>query len=839
MCSVSITFYLLRILAFAAFTDISTQKIEALIRAGQRKDAALQRASRYFRHEKVINRGNEESKEASVCSIQADEACGSHGGAESELEEAENSILMKKRSTELWLSTQLRLLVDSDQTYRKIAGFINKHHGQVNRVLMKLPAESFSGNFGIQQSIQIPPRKVLINGTSFSAELCVRVKSKDSQRNKEIYEALHAYKKDIVEVESVRFNVCENFVIGLQSIGSCVSLRRHLGVQAYRQQMRCQVWCATSEVIEKCYYPHLGNLPENQRNFNVLAFLDGFGGMGYSRQSCALKISDIDGYSHTSKDGVETEKFDSASNVICEFVGDESVASLILTSLNVFTNEHWKSLSFKVIVVDHKAQHYVILVPGAGSKHKFTYMASLSTLEYANVKALPYYTYEALALTADGITEMWRAFLSQKYNAKLAELVRVESKRRTELTEKLKCVQEFRCYPKFSNSIVVPALFHAYTLHVSHYVLQAFAYGTNTTVRKLLDVIDLEFAEKRIHGMPYKTGDARRFISYAEAVYIKKSRAGVPNLGSNWENCMHLLALCNELQQILYCQYSPSTVSRFRVRVVTRLLAEAVARSELEQYLVQNDAKQKLEMEANQAEKEANKPDKRAKNAAAVAGSSGGDAGGVAGEGGASGSSTMATDDIDADCKRKLQEMKQSIKEKRKHMPKEVKESIEEKAPMMRHVYWPNLHIALPCIAERYPLLRINRLLEEAHEQSWMINTRFLAASRGRQDFRVMHKTATARRSSAAHRGGSLSNSKDYRYVDYRDIRVKRELVSRDWLVVLMSQHDYADHVIDEQDYIRFRTGGPNISKAGRSCVPEFSSGTDPYQTAEVLIVDF
>ena len=158
---------------------------------------------------------------------------------------------------------------------------------------------------------------------------------------------------------------------------------------------------------------------------------------------------------------------------------------------------------------------------------------------------------------------------------------------------------------------------------------------------------------------------------------------------------------------------------------------------------------------------------------------------------------------------------------------------------MMRHVYWPNLHIALPCIAERYQLLRINRLLEEAHEQSWMINTRFLAASRGRQDFRVMHKTATARRSSAAHRGGSLSNSKDYRYVDYRDIRVKRELVSRDWLVVLMSQHDYADHVIDEQDYIRFRTGGPNISKAGRSCVPEFSSGTDPYHTAEVLIVDF
>jgi hypothetical protein len=112
---------------------------------------------------------------------------------------------MKKRSTELWLSTQLRLLVDSDQTYRKIAGFINKHHGQVNRVLMKLPAESFSGNFGIQQSIQIPPRKVLINGTSFSAELCVRVKSKDSQRNKEIYEALHAYKKDIVERSNAKY----------------------------------------------------------------------------------------------------------------------------------------------------------------------------------------------------------------------------------------------------------------------------------------------------------------------------------------------------------------------------------------------------------------------------------------------------------------------------------------------------------------------------------------------------------------------------------------------------------------------------------------------------------
>ena len=93
-------------MAFAACADISTEKIEAMIRSGVTEDAALQRASRYFRHEKVINRGNAESKEASVCSIQADKACGSHDGAESELEEAENSILMKKRSTELWLSTQ-------------------------------------------------------------------------------------------------------------------------------------------------------------------------------------------------------------------------------------------------------------------------------------------------------------------------------------------------------------------------------------------------------------------------------------------------------------------------------------------------------------------------------------------------------------------------------------------------------------------------------------------------------------------------------------------------------------------------------------------------------------
>jgi hypothetical protein len=66
---------------------------------------------------------------------------------------------------------------------------------------------------------------------------------------------------------------------------------------------------------------------------------------------------------------------------------------------------------------------------------------------------------------------------------------------------------------------------------------------------------------------------------------MKNSRAGVPNLGSNWEHCIHLLALCNELQQIVYCQYCPSRViiffnSRFRVRVVdswTRQLAEAVA----------------------------------------------------------------------------------------------------------------------------------------------------------------------------------------------------------------------------------------------------------------------
>jgi hypothetical protein len=810
----------------AACAGISNEKISAMIRTGIKHDAALKRAAVHFRYHEVTNRRIEESREESVC-VDVDfnqvDAPGSLDA--SELDEDEN--LMERKNTELSLSRKLRHLVDSDATYRKLAGFFNKYQGRGLRVLYKMPAKVFSSDFGVQMTFPVPSRAIQVNGYSFSHEYCLRVASKDLSRTREILTVLEQYKNDIAEVESVRINECQIFVIGVNSVATAVSLRSSFGVQVHRQQLQCSVWYATSEVIENCYYPELSLKSDSEKRMDVSAFLDGFGGMGYTKQTCALKVSELEGELVVTGNGYANEKFSNASNVICEFVGDESGAMDVLEAVVQSSPTAWTALIFKFLTVDHKAQQYVMLVPGPRSKHKFPYLAALSELEYANVKDVGYYTHENLKFSVSDISEMWKTFLRGKYNRKLAALVKKDSKSRTELNAKLRKIADFRFFSMFRESVVVPAMFHAYTLHVSHYVLQAFAYGTNTTVRNLLDLLDCVHVERRIHGMPYKTGDARRFISYAEALYMKNDREKIANLGSDWQSCIHLLALCNELQQILYCKYSPSLISMFRLRVVTRLLAEAVARSDLEKYLVHNAA--------------AKKADKAVKTAILKAHGAGTsrEAIGVTGqqpEGDGSGSSIIASDG-------------ESIDEKHANKLPLVTKSIEVDSPMMRHVYWPNLYIALPCLAEKFPAVRINRLNEEIHEQSWLTNTRFLAASRGRQDFQTMQYTSFTRRSSVATRPSSLASKKDYRYVDYRDILVKRELVSKQWLAALRSH--YGNLVVDEDIYYRFKTRGDNASKAGRTCVADFSSAgrlelsgnsaddCNPWRTPEELVVNF
>ena len=842
-----------RNLRFAACAGVTPEKIKAITVSGKRSGSvAMKRASKHFRIEEVIKLTTEKSSTASLCLHKdinrGDEARAFHDDEDinrgdeahtfhetSESEEEEN--LFDEKATELSLSKELRLLVGSDADYRKIAGFINKNQGR--RVLMKLPTRVFSGDFGIQTYVPIAAQRVLINGVPFGPEFHLRISSKDSLLTRQIFEILQPFKNQISEVESIRYNDRENFLIGVKNLDTNEKLRGILGVQPYRTRLRASVWFANKAVVEQCYYPFLSMRPEGERILNVTAFLDGFGGMGYSRQTCALKISEIEGISVVSDDGASKDVFDSTSNTICEFVGDESISSNVLIGLMHRTSYEWSSLRFKFLIVDHKAQHYVMLVSGSGADNKFPYIATISTSDFENVKDLEYYTYESLKLTVSGISEMWRSFLIEKYEAQLAVLKRETSKSRAELTEKIQYVKAFQIYPMFSNSFVIPALFHAYTLHVSNYVLQAFAYGTNTTVRNMLDLIDREFRTQRIHGMSFKTGDARQFISYAEAIYLKNEREGIANLGepNAWKNCIHLLALSNELQQILYCKYSPSAVSMFRVRVVTRLLAEAMARSDLEIYLVKNEERMAREKEEKKANEKAGKQalqkgGKKAVKAAGVfavsscdgAGSISNEAGRT-GEGGGSGSNTMATDGAgssndapDVGGGSGISTMATNdahIFKINKMKSEECRNSIQEDHPMMRHVYWPNLHIALPCIAEKFPTLRINRLLEEAHEQSWLINTRFLAATRGRQDFQTMQKTAFERRRSAAHRSMSMASQKNYRYADYRDIVVQRNLVSSNW-VAHLAVH-YPEFVEDNGDNYRFKTAGCNASKAGRA----------------------
>lgn len=72
------------------------------------------------------------------------------------------------------------------------------------------------------------------------------------------------------------------------------------------------------------------------------------------------------------------------------------------------------------------------------------------------------------------------------------------------------------------------------------------------------------------HGHSYNSGEARRAISLAEVVFGGKAE---------FAPFLYLMSLMHEFQQIVYCRYdNTSSVARFRVHVVTRLLAEAMGK---------------------------------------------------------------------------------------------------------------------------------------------------------------------------------------------------------------------------------------------------------------------
>ena len=753
--------------------DISPQEIAQILRRGYANYKGSRRGG--FKAEKHTSSSNSILNGNGATSSDKYE----YDLVDNDPDDSDDGNVLDEKNLLYSRSRDLRGLLNSGLQYKEVAGFINRQKTSL-QVLPHGVNNSFAGDFGEQQYFKSTPRSVIINGEAFSPEYVIRVSAKTRGRDDEIRKMLQLFRGHIKEVEVTVSGNEHRYAIGLQTPSQVNIICQHLKIPPKVQSSRCQVWYATPDVLNM-YFPCVSQCKDG-KVLDVSTFLDGFGGLGFSRSTCALKIAQLEGCS-CGNDDIAEETYDSSSYTICEFRGDEAFASHMLPS----GTHHWELLNFKYLTVDHKAQYYTLCVPGASAEKGFTYSSSISKDEWKDVKNMRYIRHSDLALTAEEIVNMWTHHIIQLESDKLAKCRTSDSITALECRNKIARARAFTCFDKFRQSIVVPALFHAYTQNVLPFVLKAFAFGTCTTVRLMFDSIENTFSERRIHGSPFRSGDGRRYISFGEALYYRNARSGVDNLGSGFERCIHLLAICNELQQVLYCDNPPSDVYRFRIRVVTRLLAEAVQRSDLETYL-----------------QDETKNDK---------------------------------DNHRWDDKKKI---KDEIEEVKRKGGKTGKQSI------MGHVYWPNLYIALPCLVERYPLMRVARLNEEKHEQSFLVNKKFVTNARGQQNFQVMHQYAFNRRV-AGKNHQFLSDKHVYRYSNYRDIVVRRTLLpNAEWMSNLCA--DYSSLVAVEGEYVRFKTSGPNSSCLPRlsmsEILPSDENGAradprDPWETPKDIVVDF
>ena len=122
------------------------------------------------------------------------------------------------------------------------------------------------------------------------------------------------------------------------------------------------------------------------------------------------------------------------------------------------------------------------------------------------------------------------------------------------------------------NVIVVPPLFHLYH-HLQKYVITTFCAAVGVTDSVLFDKLRVETGPV-LHGRTYESGEARMAVSWAAVILGESTIAGVHH--DVVKRYLHMLELLHEVQQLLYCRWTASEVARFRMHVVTRLLAEAV-----------------------------------------------------------------------------------------------------------------------------------------------------------------------------------------------------------------------------------------------------------------------
>ena len=124
-------------------------------------------------------------------------------------------------------------------------------------------------------------------------------------------------------------------------------------------------------------------------------------------------------------------------------------------------------------------------------------------------------------------------------------------------------------------AVVVPPIYHLYQ-HVQQYVFDCIQVACGVSEMQLFDALNIGHHATHFHGRAFDSGEGRKCISWGE---VNLTSTGIHGVAAAVvaEN-LYLMQLLNELQQVLYCKWRVCKLAKFRLHVVSRLLAEAVHR---------------------------------------------------------------------------------------------------------------------------------------------------------------------------------------------------------------------------------------------------------------------
>ena len=221
---------------------------------------------------------------------------------------------------------------------------------------------------------------------------------------------------------------------------------------------------------------------------NVVAFIDGFSGAGFSRSTTAVKLSQI-----PSRNAQRVLSTPPPVRTVLEWRGDESLMSTWLPIVNALLVQF---VVIMFLIVDQKAAIYVLNHVGSNSKKAFIFSKRITREMWTDVKNFPFVDKEDTSET--GLT-----FLAGIIDPSVPEC--------------------------FKLAAVVPPFFHMYVA-IQQYVIETFCAACEfVDTHQFFDILSIREFSQNFHGRPFQSGEARRAISWAEVILRKTV---VPNISS-------------------------------------------------------------------------------------------------------------------------------------------------------------------------------------------------------------------------------------------------------------------------------------------------------------------